>query len=686
MKKFLIPLTIAALFFFVACGDSSKDVDDSDSTTDDDTAETADDTDTASDTTDTTSDTTDTTSDDTDTASDTTDTTSDDTDTDDTDTTDTASDDTDTDTADTTSDDTDTASDLDDEAIQDDPGYDETDITTVEETEGCVEINLSDFASFTSDIVALAEETDTESDPNTKELTVTISSTDETCIKLSGSYDGGVKFKNKKDVNVNLILDSVTITSETYPGYLKLNTSNEAFSADYAGNTYTVQLNGESTITGAANSESKKVLGCQANMTVVGSGSLTVNAKYKTGIAVDDVMTFKSGVINVNVERPSTMDWEEKGFGIKITNGFVMDNGKLSITARDEIDGFESRALKVDGQDCLLTCELEDTCTGSEVCDSTTGSLYGAGKGYVTINGGEIYIESDAKAISAGWDVDEDYTNNDSSDNPSPNMTVNGGKITIKTFGTPRDETTTKASLSPEGLEAKNALVINGGEIRIYSTDDAIQAGNHVEIAGGKIIAYVSQNDAVDSNGTMLLKGGILIAMGATAPEGGIDSDMNSNVTYEGGIMIGIGGSNNSPQTVSAGSFVTTSLSGSSSSQGGPGQGGPGQGGGMGGGMGGESGSSYAGRTFALTATGSSDAIAAFKLPSDFAGGTSVIIMAPSLVKGTAYQFNADTTLTVAEGSELYDDILLNTEGTISGGTATSVTAGQASNQGGPGH
>ncbi len=670
MKKFLVPVAIAALIFLAACGSSKKESNDSDPTTPDgDAIENPDSGDTAPDTGDTAPDTGDTAPDTGDTAPDTGDSTPD--------TGDTAPD-----SGDTAPDSGDTAPDLDGESIQDDPGYDPEEITTIEETENCAELNLSDFAGFTNDNISVAEAADTES----KELTITISSTEKVCLKLSGSYDGGIKFKNKKDVDVDLILNAVTITSENFPGYLKLNTSNEAFTADYKNNTYTVQLEGDSTITGAADSSSKKVLGCQANMTVVGSGSLTVTAKYKTGIGVDDVMTIKSGVINVNVERPSEMTWTDKAFAMKITNGFVMDNGKLTIKATDNIDGFEARGLKVDGQDCLLTCEMEETCVGGEVCDATNGSTYGQGKGYIIINGGEINVESDAKAITAGWDIEEDFTNSDASDNPTPDLTINGGKITLKTVGTPRDETATKASLSPEGLEAKNKLVINGGEIRVYSTDDAIQAGNHVEIAGGKIIAYVSQNDAVDSNGTMLLKGGILIAMGATAPEGGIDSDMNSNVTYEGGIMIGIGGSNNSPQTVSAGSFVTTSLSGSSSSQGGPGQGGPGQGGpGQGGGMGGESGSSYAGKTFALTATGSSDAIAAFKLPSDFAGGTSVIIMAPSLVKGTAYQFNADTTLTVAEGSELYDDILLNTKGTISGGTATSVTAGQASNQGGPG-
>lgn len=659
MKKFFVLIPVAMIFFIVACGNSSKNSDDSDptTTTDGDSIENPDAGDTASDAGDTAPDAGDTAPDAGDTAPDAGDTAPD--------------------AGDTAPDGGDTAPEPDGEAIEDDPGYDPDDITTIEEPENCAELNLSDFAGFTHNTISVAEAADIE----TKELTITINSTEKVCLKLSGSYDGGIKFKNKKDVDVDLILNSVSITSENFPGYLKLNTSNEAFTADYKNNTYTVQLEGDSTITGAANSDSKKVFGCQANLTVVGSGTLTVTAKYKTGIGVDDVMTVKSGVINVNVERPSEMTWTDKAFALKITNGFVMDNGKLTIKATDNIDGFEARGLKVDGQDCLLTCELEENCAGGEVCDATTGSTYGQGKGYIIINGGEINVESDAKAITAGWDIEEDFTNSDASDNPTPDMTVNGGKITIRTVGTPRDETTTKASLSPEGLEAKNKLVINGGEIRVYSTDDAIQAGNHVEIAGGKIIAYASKNDAVDSNGTMLLKGGLLIAMGATAPEGGIDADMSSNVTYEGGIMIGIGGSNNFPQTVNAGSFVMTSLDGTT--QGGPGQGGPGQGGP--GDMG--SGAAYAGKTFALTGTDDTRAIAAFKLPADFAGGKSLIIMAPLLVKDTVYQLNTDTTLTVAEGSELFDDIVLNYDGTISGGTAVSVTAGQGINQGpgGPG-
>ena len=45
---------------------------------------------------------------------------------------------------------------------------------------------------------------------------------------------------------------------------------------------------GANTITGAAHEDSKNVLKSESNLAISGSGNLTVNAKYKTGIKVDD--------------------------------------------------------------------------------------------------------------------------------------------------------------------------------------------------------------------------------------------------------------------------------------------------------------------------------------------------------------------------------------------------------------
>jgi hypothetical protein len=56
-------------------------------------------------------------------------------------------------------------------------------------------------------------------------------------------------------------------------------------------------------------------------------------------------------------------------------------------------------------------------------------------------------------------------------------------------------------------------------------------------------------NDAIDSNGTLIINGGMIFVSGANAPEGGFDCDMSNNFTITGGVLIGIGGSNTTPAT-----------------------------------------------------------------------------------------------------------------------------------------
>ena len=185
------------------------------------------------------------------------------------------------------------------------------------------------------------------------------------------------------------------------------------------------------------------------------------------------------------------------------------------------------------------------------------------------INNGTINIDAYDKAITASWETAEDAETADTSDDPTPYVTINGGAITISTRGTPVED-----ELSPEGIESKSNLTINGGTLILTTTDDAINASSSIKITGGYIYAAASKNDAIDSNGTLTITGGVVVASGASGAEGGLDCDSNT-FTVTGGTFIGIGGRNSTPtasvskQTsvvmrsgVSASLFVITDSSG----------------------------------------------------------------------------------------------------------------------------
>jgi hypothetical protein len=155
----------------------------------------------------------------------------------------------------------------------------------------------------------------------------------------------------------------------------------------------------------------------------------------------------------------------------------------------------------------------------------------------VTVDGGNITISSSSDGIESEEDIvvnDGIITVSAGGDGiiAETSLTVNGGTIDI-----------VKAS---EGIESKGNIVINDGYITVAAKDDGLNAGKNITINGGDIYSVSTAGDALDSSGTLNINGGIIVASGANAPEGGADCD-NSTFTIKGGILVAIGGSNSTP-------------------------------------------------------------------------------------------------------------------------------------------
>lgn len=94
-----------------------------------------------------------------------------------------------------------------------------------------------------------------------------------------------------------------------------------------------------------------------------------------------------------------------------------------------------------------------------------------------------------------------------------------------------------------EGVDSKgNILVCGNASVYIYAYDDALNAGCNFTISGGSLYAYSVANDAIDSNGTIDVNGGVLVADGSFSPEQGIDTDILTNFTIRGGTVLSVGG------------------------------------------------------------------------------------------------------------------------------------------------
>lgn len=324
--------------------------------------------------------------------------------------------------------------------------------------------------------------------------------------QLSGS--GTTPLTVYSDNAYKLVLSGATIASADGPA-INLQSKQTAF----------VELSGTSTLSDSAtytarttddgdSMDLKAAFFAEGPLVFSGSGSLAVNGSYKHALASDKHLRLTSGTITLN----STVK-----DGLRANNAFVMDGGTLSITTP------AGKGIKVEGK------------------EDTTQAL-----GFIAINDGTLTINSYDKGITASWEGDEDGDTTTTDDDPDPRVTINGGTINVTTTGTPYESTTD--SLSPEGIESKSVLTINGGSITVNATDDALNAGTGLVIAGGRNYLVSSANDAVDSNGYLTISGGYTVAVGASAPEGAFDNDQNT-FAVTGGVFVGTGGSNSTPTT-----------------------------------------------------------------------------------------------------------------------------------------
>lgn len=387
----------------------------------------------------------------------------------------------------------------------------------------------------------------------------------------------------------------------------------------------------EETASWAKGSDTKGSIYTKGALLISGSGSLTLNEGYKHGIYSKDYIRVFGGTLNVNTSGRNA---------IQSVNGFVMDSGEITISGTGANTNNQSRGIIVEG------AEDEDN----------------PGEGFIVINGGKITSSTVGKGMSAKWDFEDDAETDDTSDDPYPYILINGGEISITTTGTPADESSSAytftdadgvtvsetTKLSPEGIEGKQAVFISGGIINLNCTDDCINASRddsgyagQIVISGGNIYAYSSSNDAIDSNGTLTINGGVIVALTAKTPECAFDCDENT-FAITGGLLVGVGTSNYSKPTSSACEQSTVVLSGNYFGAG--------------------------GTTFAIEDSDGS-AVFAFEIPSVFGTSASssyiMVLSSPEIETGTTYKAVSGV---AASGGSTFNNLYVDMP-SVSGGT-----------------
>lgn len=470
---------------------------------------------------------------------------------------------------------------------------------------------------------------------------------------LKGTTSDG-SFKSYSDYKFKITLNGVSITNPSGPAIN--NQSHKRTFVEITNGTTNNLTDGDNYSNIPDEEDCKGCLFSEGQLIFSGSGTLNVTGNYKNGVCSDDYVRLRPGnVINISTNKSN---------GIKTNDGVYINGGVLNIS----VSGTAAKGISSDALVLINGGRTTIITTGNGEYDNdesdTNASAGIKADSIFTMNDGELYLKSTGtggKGINGDQTVTFNggtvkilttgarytYGNKHSSAKGikgDGNVTINGGSIKVRASG----------GEGSEGIESKQNVHINGGTVEVSSYDDAINVSNKgyaLNIDGGSIYAYSSNNDALDSNGSITISGGTVIAAGASQPEGGIDCD-NSAILINGGVVIGLGGENSSVSTSSKQAVLV-------------------------------SGNQVNAGTIMAVSSGNNYALA-YNVPRTF---SQMIISSPKLTTGSSFSIISGAS--VSGGTSFHG---LTTDGTVSGGSSVAsgtlssiVTYSNTSSSGGMG-
>lgn len=214
----------------------------------------------------------------------------------------------------------------------------------------------------------------------------------------------------------------------------------------------------------------------------------------------------------------------------------------------DKVKTKSSSCMSTDGNMLISGGTLTLTSTGAGGKGINVDGTFTATGGNVTINtSGNAVVASSTGTLSVVTSSQQ-LDNYDSDYKSSPKGIKVDGAIVISDNAV-ISVTTTGAG--GEGIESKTSIDITGGQTTVNASDDGINASKNTStggsgdltISGGYVFSKSSGNDGIDANGNCYIKGGLVYAIGTTAPEKSIDANTEEGkkLYITGGTIIAVG-------------------------------------------------------------------------------------------------------------------------------------------------
>ncbi len=348
---------------------------------------------------------------------------------------------------------------------------------------------------------------------------------------VSGELTAGSLTVNAGDADkVQIVLSGASIRNEVGPA-LNIQQADKVFVTLAAGSQNTL-ADGASYTLAEGEDEPNAALYSKADLTINGTGALTVEGNYRHGVNSKDDLVVTGGTLTVTAKEDGLRGKDcvkvadgsfaitAGGDGVKANNdedptrGFVsIDGGTFAVEAGDE--GFQAATyLRLAGGDAQI--KAADHALRSDV--------------EAAMSGGTYVVEAGGKGM-----------------NPETKFTMDGGTFTV--------------AGCEEGIEAQE-VIVNDGELNITASDDGINAAvaeRSDETAEAAVAANASEDcliqinggmvtvdaggDGLDSNGYVEVNGGVVLASGsAGGGDSALDYEYGAKITGGAVILAGATG------------------------------------------------------------------------------------------------------------------------------------------------
>ena len=352
----------------------------------------------------------------------------------------------------------------------------------------------------------------------------------------------------------------------------------------------------------------------EGQLCISGTGSLDIIASAadgKGGLFSDDYIRFLGGTVSVTAS---------KDHAIRGKDAVIVSDGTVSATS------------SADGKKAVTT------------------------DGFFQQDGGSLTASTTGKAVYDSEEKDQDRPTALKCDG---DFVMNGGSLIAKANGSGGKGIKCGASIkiaggyifassaTHEGFTCDGTWTQDGGIVIAEAYDDAVNSAKVLTVNDGYLRGTSKNNDGIDANAAIYIKGGVVIGEGSSDPECGIDSVEGTTVTVSGGFVVSRGGGLNSFTSSGGTAFVQTTTT--------------------------------AGTSYGLMS--GSTPLMAYQAPSS--GGTTTMFCAPGLKSGSSYTLY--TGVTISQVSEDFPRFGESFSGGSSGSSLSATSSISGSMGGGGG-